>query len=195
MTGAGIGWALPEPTRSQADGEDPDPVEEDAEDPVPEEETPYAVYQYVPIGNAEFEPTSPINVVFPLERRTFEEVIGVFRDARWYPHALEHARYAYDRENDRWKRCDWWGAETVFGVASRMHVSCWSLGGTASVQAHIDTTANPKHGIHSYAAAATGVARLFARAGWDVDPDDPETIALGNRSPPDHDGDAMVIRG
>ncbi|PSP75641.1 hypothetical protein BRC81_14740 [Halobacteriales archaeon QS_1_68_20] len=189
LTGAGV-TALPSTPESPAPSTvSTGAVRPDAT-PVPESETSYAVWHYKPVGG-DFEPTSPINVVFPLESRSFEDVIHVFHDAGWYPYPEDYPRYAYDRSTDRYRFQDWAGAETYFGVGGRLHVRCWHLDGTASVQAHVDTKATPKHGIGTYAGGRRAVERLFEDAGSDV------TEAgqyLGNDQRPDHDGFASVIR-
>ena len=167
------------------------PVDAEA-DAVAESETPYAVWQYVPAdGGARFEPTSPINVVSPLENGSFDALVGVFRDAGWYESPAEYVRYAWDRTSERYRLASYVGAETQFGVAGRLHVRCWHLEGTASIQAHVDTPARPKHGIHSYSEGRAAVEALVRAAGWRVDE---SRLALGNDKRPDHDGMASVIR-
>ena len=193
--GLGTGWALPRSVHSLLEEIDGASVTTPSTDPVAESETPYAVFQYEPVdGGSEFSPTSPINVVFPLEEASFDDVIDVFRAANWSARPGEYARYAYDRDTETWHRSHWSGAEAVIGVVTRLHVRCWELAGTASIQAHVDTHATPKHRIRSHSAAATAIAQMFAEEGWHVDPDDPETIDLRNARPPDHPGAATVIR-
>lgn len=191
--GAVAGLLAPDGTTAPIDGILDFPAAGEAERPREEAEVPYAVYQYEPV-DGQFEPTSPINVVFPLDDGTFEDVISVFREANWYSRPAEYARYAYDRATDTWQRSHWSGAETIFGVAGRLHVRCWELDGTASIQAHIDTPATPRHRILSYIDGARAVTELFAAAGWAVDPGDPDVFPLDNEHPPDHPGFAMVIR-
>lgn len=174
----------PDPV-AKGDAEPTDPVERD------EAETPYAIWQYRRDGE-HFHPTAPINVVFPLERVGFADIIDVFREARWYPSPEEYARYAYNRVTEEYVLQQWTGAETYFGKVGRYHVRCWHMDGTASIQAHRDTAAAPKHGIASYVAGRAGVEELFERAGWTVADDQ---VALGNRQEPDHDGWASVIHG
>ena len=166
------------------------PVEPAAES-VRERSIPYAVWQYK-LDDGEFEPTSPINVVFPLDAASFEDVTDVFRAADWYPSPEDYPRYAWDGTGTEFRREDWTAAETYFGMAGRLHVRCWELDGTASAQVHLDTGATPKHGIASYARARGAVERLFADAGWTVEP---ERYPLRNDKPPDHDGFATLIRG
>jgi len=167
------------------------PVDEGTE-AVPEPETPYAVWQYVPAdGGLRFEPTSPINVVSPLENGSFDGLVDVFRDAGWYEAPAEYVRYAWDRTSERYRLASYVGAETPFGVAGRLHVRCWHLEGTASIQAHVDTPARPKHGIHSYSEGRAAVEALVRDAGWRVAE---SRVALGNDKRPDHDGMASVIR-
>lgn len=163
--------------------------------PVDETALPYARYQYEPVDRGrQFEPTSPINLVAPLDTATFDDLIDIFRAANWYSRPSEYARYAYDREADSWTRSHWSGAETVSGLVGRLHVRCWHLAGTASIQAHVDTPATPKHAIETYAGGATAVAQLAADAGWAVDPANPEWFDLENAQGPDHDGRAIVLQ-
>lgn len=192
--GAGVNWLRPSARPSPLRDEPDEPAGRDvAADPLSESATPYAVYQYASIAG-DLERTLPINVVFPLEHATFEDVIDVFEAVSWYARPAEHVRYAYDRATDAYVRSHWSGAETVFGVAPRLHVRCWTFEDTASVQAHIDTPPTPGHRVASFAQAARAVAVLFDSAGWTVDPGDPITEPLGNAEPPDHDGHAAVIR-
>lgn len=193
IVGAGLGAIVPRVAESPIDSVGDAPPTEEATDPVPETDSPYAVFQYESVAG-EYIATAPINVVFPLEEASFGEVVDVFREARWSRRPSEYARYAYDREADSWHRSHWSGAESVFGVISRLHVRCWALAGTASIQAHIDSNATPRHRIVSYADGARAVATLFAAAGWSVDPADPETVDLRNARGPDHPGEAVVIR-
>lgn len=190
----GAGTLLPDGTTSPIEPADSFPATETSETPLEESETPYAIYQYEPVnGGNQFERTAPINVVFPLEETDFDSVISVFEATGWYHRPAEYARYAYDRETETWHRSHWSGAETIFGIAARLHVRCWELAGTASIQAHIDTPATPRHRIDSYEVGALAVARLFADEGWDIDPDNPERIDFQNAQSPDHPGSAMVI--
>lgn len=177
-------------------------------DPVAETETPYAVWQYNRTQSG-YEPTSPINVVFPLNDAAFSDVIAVFQRANWSPYPEEYARYAYDRTTDEYRLQEWTAAETHFGIAGRQHVRCWQTDGTASIQAHVDTPATPtlqvdprspgtlvdavvpKHGIRSYADGRATVEALFEAEGWHVEQ---RRLALGNGRAVDHDGRASVIR-
>lgn len=158
--------------------------------PIDETEVPYAVWQYNRVSSG-FEPTSPINLVSPLDGASFESLIDVFRDAGWSSMPEEYARYAYDRSTDEYVLQKWTGAESHFGTTGRHHVRCWELDGTASVQAHVDTAAAPKHGIASYADSRHGIEQLFVDAGWSVDED---RIAFRNDTEPDHDGYVSVLR-
>lgn len=161
-------------------------------EPAAESAAPYAVWQYKPAdGDVLVRPTSPINLVFPLDDRSFADLVSVFRTAGWYDTQAEYVRYAWDRARERYTEPDYTGTETQIGVAGRLHVRCWELDGTASVQAHVDTPALPKHGIQSYATARAAVEQLFRDAGWTVDENRRE---LGNDKRPDHDGQASVIR-
>lgn len=153
-----------------------------------ESETPYAVWQYRVDSSDEFSRTLPINVVFPLENATFEDVVDVFGSARWVSFPAEYTRYAWDREREQYVPSQWSGAETYYGAAGRLHVRCWELAGTASIQAHTDTPATPSHSIRSHAEARTAVENLFTAAGWTVD----EYVDLQNDSG-DHDGRASKI--
>lgn len=191
--GAGANWLRPDAQVSPLHGNGPPLNDERYSEPLDESETPYAVYQYVSYAG-QLEPTLPINVVFPLDDATFDDVIDVFLADDWYPRPAEHVRYAYDRTSEEWTRSHWSGAETVFGVAPRLHVRCWTFEDTASVQAHVDTPPSPGHRVASFRQGAQAVARLFALAGWSVDPDRPETEPLGNAQAPDHGGAAVVIR-
>ena len=156
-----------------------------------ESAVPHAVWQYKAIdGGERMRPTSPVNLIFPLEDASFSAAISVFRDAGWYDTQAEYVRYAWDRVNERYTRPEYTATETQIGVAGRLHVRCWQLDGTASVQAHIDTPAVPKHGIQSYAQARAAVEALFRDAGWTVDG---TRRGLGNDKKPDHDGQASVI--
>ncbi len=185
----GGGLLLPDPPWSPDPADDATAHEEVSE--VDESAVPYAVWQHKYEDGA-FEPTAPVNVVFPLEQATFQDVIDVFRDANWYGFPEEYARYAWDRGEESFTLQQWTGAETYFGKVGRHHVRCWQTDGTASIQAHVDTAATPKHGIVSYAQGRTAVEDLFSAAGWNVDD---ERLPLGNDSDPDHDGWASVIRG
>jgi len=189
LAAAGGGLLLPDPPWSPDPADDETVHEERPE--VDESAVPYAVWQHK-YENGEYEPTAPINVVFPLQTATFREVIDVFRDANWYGYPEEYARYAWDRDDEAFVLQQWTGAETYFGKVGRHHVRCWQTDGTASIQAHVDTAATPKHGIVSYAEGRTAVEDLFSAAGWSVDA---ERLSLGNESDPDHDGRASVIRG
>lgn len=163
----------------------PSPPEEKGEDAIP-----YAIWQYK-ATNETFEATAPINVVFPLDSATFDDVVTVFQHAEWYPFPEEYVRYAWDRDREQFERQHWTGAETYFGKVGRYHVRCWQLDGTISVQAHRDSAALPNHKIESYAEGRKAVETLFQHAGWDVQN---QRLPLGNGSDPDHDGWASVIR-
>lgn len=189
--GAFAGWFAPEgqhvPEIDLESGDLP------PADPLDESETPYAVYQYSAVAGT-FRETLPINLVSPLDDATFEELTDVLSGAGWYRRPAEQIRYAYDRETDRWSRSHWSGVDSVFGIAPRVHVRCWNLSGTASLQAHIDTPPSPHHRIRSFARGAAIVVALFEQAGWDINRFDPNTIDLGNAQPPDHNGTAVVLQ-
>jgi hypothetical protein len=191
VVGAGVGVAAlpPAPTTPVPSKAETGPKTDG--DAVAEAETPFAVWHYKPTGEG-FTPTAPINVVFPLQDRSFQDVVSVFRAAGWYRSPEEYARYAWDRTENRYRRQDWTAAESYFGLHGRLHVRCWSLEGTASVQAHVDSEARPKHGIASYARGRRAVERLFTDAGWTVADD---RFVLANEKGPDHDGWASVING
>jgi len=190
LTGGGVAAALlPDATESPAVDATAGPVDEQAE-PVAESETPYAVWQYEPVDGA-FRATSPINVVSPLAGGSFDALLDVFRGAGWYEHPAEYVRYAHDPATGQYRPPDYAAAETQFGVAGRLHVRCWQIEGTVSIQAHVDTPATPKHGIRSYAAGRAAVERRCRDAGWRVAG---SRLALGNDKRPDHDGRASVIR-
>ena len=167
-----------------------EPVPDDRATPVAEEETPYAVYQYRPGIGGGFVPTLPVNVVFPLETAVLSDVVGVLQQATWYERPAEYPRYAYDRDAASWCRSDWSGAEMVTGAAGRLHVRCWGLAGTASLQVHVDSPPSPHHRIRSHSAGRRAVERLFSATGWTVAGN---PVDLGNDQPPDHDGTASVI--
>jgi hypothetical protein len=190
LAGGGVAATLlPDATESPAVAATAGPVDEQAE-PIAEEATPYAVWQYEPVDSA-FRATSPINVVSPLADGSFDALFDVFRGAGWYEHPAEYVRYARDRAAGEYRPPDYAAAETQFGVAGRLHVRCWHLDGTASIQAHVDTPATPKHGISSYAAGRAAVERRCRDAGWRIAD---SRLEFGNDSRPDHDGLASVIR-
>lgn len=190
VAGAVLGWVSP--SASHVPASDIEQIEPTARPPLEETETSYAVYQYATV-RGDFRRTLPINVVCPLEEASFDDLITVFTDAGWYHRPAEQVRYAFDRGTGRWTRSHWSGADSVFGVGPRIHVRCWELDGTASLQAHIDTPPTPHHRIHSFSEAAGRVTRLFANAGWAVNPLAPDTLDLGNAEPPDHGGVAVVL--
>ena len=201
LVAAGAGLTASLSVGSLLPGEVATPVEGSSESPtlpdnapLEEVETPYAVFQHkFDPQDQDYQPTAPINVVFPLTTATFTDVIEVFQAAGWYANPVEFVRYAYDRDTSRWMQPHWSGATSVIGVTSRLHVRCWELAGTASIQAHVDTPPLPRHRIDSYVEGRRVVEQLFADAGWAIDPDDPERTTLGNVSSPDHDGEASVI--
>ncbi len=189
--GAGSLW-LGEPPESP--GEDPSPPEvTDLESGVSESAHPYAVWQYHYDRDAESDSlsvASPINVVFPLDDARFEDVTAVFENARWTDSLLEYTLWAWDRENERYRRPHWSAAETFFGLGGRLHVRAWHFEGTVSIQAHVDSAVVPRHVVTSYADGRAAVETLFEDAGWTTG----ETLDLENDTPPDHDGNASVIR-
>lgn len=172
----------PDVAHETADSGEMEPLEESA--------TPYAIWQYRPESSDSLTPTLPINVVFPLEAAAIEEVIEAFEAHGWVPRPAEYPRYAWNRATEQYERPTWSGAETYYGLVGRLHVRCWELDGTASIQAHVDTPPTPSHSIRSHAEARAAVERLFEAAGWTID-DDP--YFLGNDRG-DHDGYATVIR-
>lgn len=162
-------------------------------DGVPESEHPYAVWQYHYDTDGEHDslsPASPINVVFPLENATFDELTETIEDANWAESPLEYTLWAWDRESEEYQRPDWSAAETFFGLAGRLHVRVWQFEGTASMQAHVDSAVLPRHEVTSYVEASVAIERLFENAGWSI----AGTVNLENSTPPDHDGHARVIR-
>ena len=171
------------PERPSAEEPEPSPVDESA--------TPYAVFQYASSGGGHsFRRTLPINIVFPLHSATYPEVRAVFRDAGWAPRPLEFIRYAYDRSTSEWIRSTWSAAESVSGIASRIHIRLWHLEGRISLQAHVDSPPTPTHRILSHEDARNAVKALFDDAGWRTD----GSVVLHNASPPDHPGEATLIR-
>lgn len=194
--GAGTGGIgallLGDPPKSDVGEATPEPVAEAAHG-VPESEFPYPVWQYHhnSDGNDEnLAPASPINVVFPLEEATFEDVTGTVEAAGWTDWPLEYTLWAWNRETRQYERPDWSSAETVLGLGGRLHIRAWHVEGTLSFQAHVDSAVVPRHEVTSYADARTAIEEVFEEAGWSVG----ESIALENRMPPDHDGQASVIR-
>lgn len=180
LPSAPVSWV---PVDAEADAVDPEVT------PVSESATPYGVFHYKPV-DGEMRPTAPINVVFPRERATFDQVIRTCRRAGLIGPPMEYVRYAWDRDSERYRPQQWTAAETVAGVVGRLHVRCWELAGTVSVQAHVDTAAMPTHGIKSYARGRAAVEHIFRDSGWDVTDD---RIDLRNDKPPDHDGKVTVI--
>ena len=154
-----------------------------------ESETPYAVWQYRVDSEGEFRPTLPINVVFPLENATFDDIADVFESAGWVSFPAEYTRYAWDRKREEYVPSQWSGAETYYGVAGRLHVRYWELGTTGSIQAHTDTPPTPSHSVRSHAEARTAIEELFTDAGWTLD----GYVDLKNDED-DHDGRASRIR-
>lgn len=170
----------------------PEPVSEKAPG-LPESELPYPVWQYHydSDGNSEeLSKVSPINIVFPLENATFEDVTDTVEAAGWTESPLEYALWAWDRESGQYRRPDWSSAETVFGMGGRLHVRAWYVEGTLSIQTHVDSPIVPNHEVISYADARATVEDMFEDAGWSVD----DTVDLENEAPPDHNGLASVIR-
>ncbi|MFP8889782.1 hypothetical protein ACLI4U_08415 [Natrialbaceae archaeon A-CW2] len=156
-----------------------------------ERDSPVARYHYKRTDDG-FEPTSPINVVFDLERAPggLERVMAPLEDAGWVRRLEEYTRYAYDADRDVYVRQQATAAETYYGTSGRRHVRCWQFGSVVSMQAHVDTGARPKHGIESYTDAREYLSRLYAGEGWDVSP---RALTLENAQDPDHDGYATVI--
>ncbi|MFP9191541.1 hypothetical protein ACLI4Q_07805 [Natrialbaceae archaeon A-CW1-1] len=156
-----------------------------------ESQSSVARYQYRR-GEAGFEPTAPINVVFALEDAVggLERVMTVLDDAGWARSPEEYTRYAFDAAHDRYVRQQATAAETYYGTSGRRHVRCWQFGDVVSMQAHEDTGARPKHGIESYADTRAYIERLYAGAEWAVTPN---ALDLANARAPDHDGYATLI--
>jgi len=187
--GAGV-LALPSPLQSYIRSETTTREFQPDTEPVPEDETPYAVWHYEPDDDG-MERTAPINVVFPLETATFGDVTSTIRQAGLTGPPLEYIRYAWDRDREAYRRQQWTAAETALGLSGRMHVRCWKLADTASIQVHLDSAAIPEHEVISYARGRDAVERIFQEDGWTIDD---ESLHLGNDSWPDHDGWATVIR-
>lgn len=166
-------------------------TETDEQSVVSEADTPYALWQYKRRGES-YLPTSPINVVFPLEDSDegLSDVTDVLYDAGWYSSPVEYARYAWDRSAGEYVRQYETAAETFYGAVGRRHVRCWELEGAVSMQAHEDTPAAPNHGIASYERAQRRIEHLFDAAGWTVD----DAVRFDNAKKPDHDGRVTVIR-
>lgn len=187
-TALGVG-VLPEPPASPAPEPTYGAVTPDTEH-ITEDATPYAVWQYRRDRDG-FTPTAPVNVVFPLDRASFDDVVAVFEEAGWHTFPEEYARYAWDRAREEYVLQQYTAAETRFGKVGRHHVRCWELDGTASIQAHIDSPAVPQHTIDSYASGQHGVEILFEQAGWEIEQD---ALTFANDRQPDHDGRVTVIR-
>lgn len=153
------------------------------------QETPYTHWQYQSNRDG-MESTAPINVVFPLESATVDDVVDVFDRVGWYEQPFEYVRYGYNRASDRYELQDWTGAETKVGIGGRLHVRTFTFEGTISVQAHVDSTATPKHEVPSYADGERAVVALFLDAGWHRS----DSLFLGNDAPPDHNGSVSVLR-
>lgn len=192
--GAGIGTGLVGSLLLPGAIESPDVTEtptfdtdRDVEE-LDESETPYAIRHYRADGEDGFTPTLPINAVAPLERATFDDLVQVFEDAGWVPYPAEYTRYAWDVDSEKFVPTDWSGAETYYGKAGRLHVRCWELAGTGSIQAHTDTQATPTHGIRSYAEGRAAVEALFDASGWEI----AGYVDLQNERG-DHDGRAVEV--
>ena len=155
------------------------------------EESPIVRYQHRRAGDG-YDPTAPINVVFPLAEtdRELADVTDVLRAAGWTDHVEEYARYAWDRVDERYEIQHATLAESSHGHHGRHHVRCWAFEGVVSMQAHLDTPARPVHLIESYAAGREAVIAVFAAAGWRV-ANDP--VRLENDEMPDHDGTAAML--
>lgn len=162
------------------------------EGPITDEDaTPIARYQYRAAGDG-FEPTSPINVVFPLAdaEEGLEDVAAVLEDAGWSRPPEEYARYAWDRRTEEYVLQEATAAETYFGTHGRLHVRCWEFEGVVSMQTHEDSRPWPRHAIDSYERARTVIESLFDAEGWTRYA---ARIDLANGKSPDHDGHATVI--
>lgn len=162
------------------------------DDPITDEDaTPIARYQYRATGNG-YEPTSPINVVFPLADRTagLSAVMGVLEAAGWTTELEEYTRYAWDREAGAYVLQQATAAETYFGASGRVHVRCWEFEGVVSMQVHEDSPARPKHVVTSYARGRRIVESVFRAAGWTVLS---AAVDLENGGSSDHDGFASIV--
>ena len=193
VVGGGVGSLLLREPPESSNGDPSPPAVSELASGVPESEYPYAVWQYHYDRDAENDSlsvASPINVVFPLDDADFEDLTEVFENGRWTDSLLEYTLWAWDRESERYRRPHWSAAETYFGLGGRLHVRAWHFEGTASIQAHVDSAVVPRHVVTSYADGRVAVESLFEDAGWHTG----ETLALENDTPPDHDGNASVIR-
>ena len=156
-----------------------------------ESESPIARYQYRPTDDG-FESTAPINVVFPLSDSpvALPGVMAVLEEAGWLGPIEEYARYAWDRDAERFVHQEATAAETYLGLHGRLHVRCWAFEGVVSMQAHEDTAARPHHAIASYVDARERIEALFADAGWRITRD---RVDLQNGGGGDHDGLASIV--
>ena len=156
-----------------------------------EGESPIARYQYRPTDDG-YESTAPINVVFPLSDTPVElpGVMAVLEEAGWLGPIEEYARYAWDREAERFVHQEATAAETYLGLHGRLHVRCWAFEGVVSMQAHEDTAARPHHAIASYVDARERIEALYADAGWRIASD---RVDLQNGGGGDHDGLASIV--
>lgn len=201
---AGIGGlvALPSPpsgpsippsgsTSGSASAAVTDDVPYQGETVTSEDDAPIARYQYRPAGD-EYVPTAPINVVFPLADREagLETVMGVLDELGWTRRPEEYARFAWDREAERYVHQEATAAETYQGMHGRLHVRCWEFEGVVSMQTHEDSRPWPRHEIDSYERARAVIESLFDAEGWTRYA---ARIDLANGKSPDHDGRATVI--
>lgn len=194
--GAGTGglgsWVIGNHPASGASESPPEMIAERAQG-LPESAVPYPVWQYHHNSDGnddEVAAVSPINVVFPLEAATVEDVIETMEGAGWTESPLEYTLWAWNREAEQYERPHWSSAEAVFGLGGRLHIRAWHVEGSLSFQAHVDSALVPNHEVVSYADARATVEQIFAEAGWSVE----DRIDLENEAPPDHDGLASVIR-
>lgn len=159
---------------------------------IAESDTPYAVWQYhYDWRGDDLATTSPINLVAPLENASFTELTGVLDAAGWTNTQLEYTLWAWDETEEAYRRPDWTGTETVYGLTGRLHLRAWHIDGRASIQTHVDSPALPAHTVTSYARARATVADIFESAGWTVSPGE---LEFRNDQKPDHDGLVSVIR-
>lgn len=192
VVAGGLGSVVLSGTPESPESDGPAGAVDRRADGISESELPYAVWQYHydPDEPDDIAVASPVNVVFPLENATFADLTDTFGGAGWTGSPLEYTLWAWDRQEERYRRPHWSGAETYFGLGGRLHVRVWHFEGTASLQAHVDSAVVPRHEVTSYADARVAVETIFEDAGWEVD----GSLDLANATPPDHDGAASVIR-
>ena len=155
-----------------------------------EDDAPIARYQYRRTDD-DYEPTAPINVVFVLEDHPagLVDVMDVLADAGWTDRIEEYARYAWSRDEERFVHQMATAAESYLGLHGRLHVRCWLFEDVVSMQAHVDTSARPRHAIASYADARSAIESRFLDADWQLAT---ERVDLDNEQR-DHDGTASIL--